>query len=324
MRNQLDKYVGIYQLLWYKTKLLSMPRFLIRRKASQKIPKWLSAPYTDRNILKASEYLGERGINKSVIVSLTSFPARINEVWQVIECMKRQSIKPDKIFLWLSRKQFPEQEIPVNLSALIDDTFEVVFVDDDYKSHKKYYYAFSQFPNDLIVLLDDDIYYPTNTIELFIREYLLKPNCIYVRYGCEMKFDKKGKLLPYNDWWHENTNRVESYSFFFGSGGGTMVCPSLLNEDVLNIKVAMDIAPSADDVWLNAMALLSHMLKIKIQFGIFLPVAIKNNEELYVSNVFDGQNDLQIKKVQDYCYNKYQVDVFSLGYLQSIDDKIKK
>ena len=53
------------------------------------------------------------GINKDtnrkekIIVSLTSFPGRINEVWICIESLMRQTFKPDAIELWLSLKQFP-------------------------------------------------------------------------------------------------------------------------------------------------------------------------------------------------------------------------
>ena len=61
------------------------------------------------------------GINKDtnrqdkIIVSLTSFPGRINEVWICVESLMRQTFKPDAIELWLSLRQFPDRVIPWNL-----------------------------------------------------------------------------------------------------------------------------------------------------------------------------------------------------------------
>ena len=44
--------------------------------------------------------------SQKVIVSLTSYPKRINTVWITIETLLRQSFKPDKIILWLATDQF--------------------------------------------------------------------------------------------------------------------------------------------------------------------------------------------------------------------------
>ena len=52
-----------------------------------------------------------------LIVSLTSFPARINTVHQVIESLLNQTKKADKIILWLAPEQFPngEKDLPEKL-----------------------------------------------------------------------------------------------------------------------------------------------------------------------------------------------------------------
>src|SRR5690554_2625875 len=46
------------------------------------------------------------------VVSLTSYPSRIEDVWISIECLLRQTFKPDKIILWLAQSEFPEKKIP--------------------------------------------------------------------------------------------------------------------------------------------------------------------------------------------------------------------
>ena len=55
-----------------------------------------------------------------VIISLTTYPGRINTVWLAIETLLRQSVKPDAIILWLSTDQFKSlSDIPHSLLVLL-------------------------------------------------------------------------------------------------------------------------------------------------------------------------------------------------------------
>ena len=68
-------------------------------------------------------------IENGVIISFTSFPARINDVWKVVESLKNQSILPAKIILWLSKEQFPDGSgIPASLKDREGDIFEIRIV----------------------------------------------------------------------------------------------------------------------------------------------------------------------------------------------------
>ena len=54
--------------------------------------------------------------NEEVILSLTSFPLRTGKLWMVLESLLRQTIKPSRIIVWLSKCQFPtEESVPVSL-----------------------------------------------------------------------------------------------------------------------------------------------------------------------------------------------------------------
>ena len=47
---------------------------------------------------------------QELIVSLTSYPARIDTVNQTIETLLNQSLCPDKVILWLAPEKFPNRE----------------------------------------------------------------------------------------------------------------------------------------------------------------------------------------------------------------------
>lgn len=289
--NMLDSFVRLYGLcrnygmpIW-----VMMPiRRLVRLLYSYLLPYYLEreVPYSNKTC--------------DVIVSFTSFPKRINNVWQVVECMKRQTIKPQKIILWLSRQQFPSlSDIPLSLSSRIDDCFEIRMVDEDYRSHKKYYYAAKEYPNKLLFLIDDDLYYPTNIIERSLECLNTHREYVICNYAFSIAYDDNGCRLPYKRW-KELFHDSEDESIFLGTGGGTLFCPNRLYKDLLNIDVAMSLTPIADDVWINAMIRLSNVPKVLLKHGLIVPIINKNNATLCSQNVGDNMNDKQIDNLESY------------------------
>lgn len=283
-------YGGLYNRRGIPSIILSPLRYLVRIIANWYIP----ISY------KRTEYLSYYHCGKRIIVSLTSFPARIDKVWITIESLKRQTVQADKIILWLSKEQFPgmDNDLPEMLVSRQDDCFEVRFVDDDIRSHKKYYYAFQNFKDDIVITVDDDIIYPTDAIEVLMEGHEKYPNSVICRYGLIMTYDEEDRLRPYNEWIEDY--ECYSESFFFGSGGGTLFQPKLLVDDVLNKDLFLRLTPIADDVWLNAVARVSGLDIKVVSKDLLLPILEKNNRRLTEENVYQNKNDIQINNVRDY------------------------
>lgn len=245
-----------------------------------------------------------------ILVSLTSFPARINNVWQVVECMFRQTYKPRKIILWLSKDQFPDfNSIPRTLLDRVGDLFEIRIVEGDIRSHKKYYYVSKENPDSLIFLIDDDIYYPSDILERTVNMYDKYPNSIICNYGYHIGYEIDGSLKPYKQWKHEE-NFSEESDLFFGSGGGTLFVPNTLYKDLTNIVVARDLCPIADDIWLNAMVRLANKSIVIVKNGNILPVFNSNNATLSSINVTQMKNDQQINSIEKH----YKMPVFTIKH----------
>lgn len=275
--------------------ILTPMRKIVRFGANRILPRYLSKPHKI-----------EGTIAPNVIVSFTSFPVRINNVWQVVECMMRQTLKPSKIILWLSKEQFPNAEgIPETLKGRVGDMFEIRLVDGDIRSHKKYYYVAAEFPNSLIFLADDDIYYPTTILERTVNAYNLHPDAIICNYGYHIGYTDDGKIKPYNSWKKE-FDYFEGNDLFFGSGGGTLICPASLHKELTNIQKAIELAPIADDIWLNAVVKLSGKKIVLLDNGMVLPVYNRKNEKLATANKSQSQNDVQLEAVTKYMLEHYR------------------
>lgn len=269
-------------------RLMSAMRYLIRRLANMHLTICLSKNVRIDNSRRL----------ENLIVSFTSFPPRIDKVWMVVECLKRQTVLPNKILLWLSKEQFPTNEsIPQSLWNRVDDLFEIRMVDGDLKSHKKYYYSVQQYPDKLILLIDDDIFYPATMIEEMMKAHSLYPDAIICRYGYQMTYSEDYVLKKYKEW-KVIPSSYKGRDFFFGSGGGTLIQPRKMYKDIAKKELFLKLTPTADDVWLNSMAHINKVEIIKLPMGLVCPILQKsNNKTLSSGNRDGGQNDIQISNV---------------------------
>lgn len=248
-----------------------------------------------------------------IIVSLTSFPARIGKVWLTIESLMRQKMKPDMIILWLSKEQFKDIEsLPKRLCDLRERGLIIKFKDDDIKSYKKYHYTIEEYPDATIILADDDFIYDTDLVSSLMQVHKEEPNVICARYGYRMKWDSNGQISSYLSWEMIKRATPASSKVFFGSGGGTLFTRTMMYTDLHNIKLARELCPTADDIYLNAMARLNST-KIRFVPGkyVLASLSIENNETLASTNIgTECQNDIQIKKLNNYYFSKVNKVVF--------------
>lgn len=248
----------------------------------------------------------------NIVVSFTTFPSRINSVWLVVECLLRQKIKPNKLILWLSIDQFPSKEyLPSQLLEYENKGLEIHLCEGDLKSHKKYYYALKEFPNNLLITIDDDFFYPSNLISDLLELHKKYPKAICCVRGHLMKVNKD-ILDPYNKWEYLNSGRGPSFDIFQTSGGGTLYPPSSLHPEVLNKEFFLEHCKTADDVWLNMMSQLNSTKIFKSDNHFEpIPILIKSDLKLSSINVTDSQNDVQIDIVRNFIVSKYNKDPFS-------------
>ncbi len=305
MMNIVNIVVELYGFLYKReripTKLLSPFRYVVRTVANILLPRILKISTS----VSKGKYGNE---DEKIIVSLTSFPGRINSVWLVIECMMRQTLLPNKIVLWLSKEQFESVDgLPESLRKRQNDVFEIRLVEKDYRSHKKYLYAFKEFSNDIVVTIDDDIFYPLTMIESLVKAHKSNPDAVICRHGSRITYDENGNILPYASW-KESCNYQKKD--FFGSGGGTLFIPSKLFKDTTNVDLAILLCPLADDVWLNAMARINKLPIIFITPHLILPIFTETKERLCSINCGENKNDVQIKNVIEYYEKVISVNPF--------------
>ena len=83
-----------------------------------------------------------------IVVSLTTYNKRIHSINKVIESINKQSVKPDVIVLYLYSKELESIKFEINKQ----DNLVVKFVDENLKGHKKYFYAFQEYKDDIVII----------------------------------------------------------------------------------------------------------------------------------------------------------------------------
>lgn len=248
-----------------------------------------------------------------VIISLTSFPARLNTLWLCVESLKRQSVLPEKIILYLSKDQISYEELPSTLTNEEDDLFEIRMVDDNLRSHKKYYYAMKDYPDKIIVTTDDDVIYPPFMLSTLLEAHSQFPEDVISNFTHVITHNN-GVVTPYIEWYDlpAKQNRIDTVPNQIQVGiGGVLYPPHSLYKDVFNVDLARELSFLADDLWLYAQTIIGghRVIKSRLNINTVIPISIKNDSTLTSENVLNNKNDVQFTNIRNYYLNKINIDI---------------
>lgn len=241
---------------------------------------------------------------RDITVSLTTFPGRINIVHIPINDIFNQTIKVNRVVLYLSLEQFPRgrEQIPDSLLSLEKKGLIVKFVNDDLRAHKKYFYAFSEYSNDLIITIDDDLRFDPYMIERLLLAHYQNPRSIIATRAHLITGNiKLQKLNKYSDWRKEYNGWINtpSHQLFATHGAGTLFPPHCLDLNKLcNKDDIKKFSLAADDIWLKVNEVLSNTTIVLAHPHKKLELIDGSQEEaLWKSNVVKNLNDDQLDKV---------------------------
>jgi len=287
---------------WAQMKMKSISSVLVSQIAYQ-------AEHLNNCVLNSNE-LGvssEKYCENEIIVSLTTYGSRLYDVYLAIESIMQQTVKPNKIVLWL-QDDLKNIDFPVTLRKQQKRGLEIRYC-KDIRSYKKLIPSLKSFPQDVIITVDDDYLYRFDLIENLINAYKKNPNYIYSARMHRIKLRNKTTFQKYKKWTWNYENFDASPLNFPTGAGGVLYPPHCLNEEVFNEKVFMDICKYADDIWFKAMALMNNTLSQKIfthnkKGEDHISIANSQDTELAHINVGQSMNDVQLKAVFDK-YNLY-------------------
>ena len=216
----------------------------------------------------------DKQYDRELIVSLTSYPARIDSALHATRSLLLQNLKPNRLILWLAESQFPnkEKDLPKELTDQCRYGLEIRWT-SDVRSYKKLIPALKEFPEAIILTTDDDVHYRSTMVRRLYKAYQKQPNCIGA-HNISMFMADNGELIGrvsatcpriLRDWNKKRTTirsilpYVRTPMFINEAVGcyGVLYPPHCLHPDVLNEELFMTLCGSNDDIWFWTMAILA-------------------------------------------------------------------
>lgn len=234
---------------------------------------------------------------EEIIISLTSFEPRLPHIARTLNTLLRQSVKPNRIIVWLSCDL---SSVPDEVIVYTKRGVEFRHVPLDLKGHKKYFYAMQEFPNSLIITVDDDIIYSCDLIASLLKTHKKYPKAIVGRRVHLISMDH-GKPAAYEHWQYEiQTLKRPSYMLFCTGSGGVLYPPGSLNESVLNSNAIQTLCLCGDDIWLKYMSLLNGTKTVWAENHCLPLIQAPNSQAVSLSteNVIGKRNDLYVNNME--------------------------
>lgn len=197
------------------------------------------------------------GLPAPLVVSLTSYPGRFATLGLTLQAILRQSVRPDRVILWLDDGH--EALLPADMRALAG--LEVLTC-PNWRSYKKIVPTLLAHPEAFVVTADDDVYYPADWLERLVAAAGQG-----ARVACHRAHRitlRDGLPAPYAQW-RRNVDAPESSPLTFLTGvSGVIYAPRVLHPDVTRSDLFLRLAPRSDDVWLYWMHRLNGVQAQKI------------------------------------------------------------
>ena len=122
--------------------------------------------------------------NTPIIVTLTTIPERIDRVYLAVETLLKQSIKPDRLILWVKKSDFSLEKLSNKnryTKKLIQQKLRGLQIEfcEDLFSYSKIIHTLKKYPDAIIVTADDDLYYKKHWLKELYESYLINSDYIH-------------------------------------------------------------------------------------------------------------------------------------------------
>ncbi len=225
--------------------------------------------------------------NPKIIASFTSIPKRIHSAAKVAAALLAQNFKPDMLVLWLSSEEFAggESSLPGELLRLRKYGLDIRWC-PNFLSYKKLVPSLLEFPDDIIITFDDDIYYAPDVVENLYNSFKKYPDAIhcYRTHRISVGPSNSTPMMPCPI---QMSRKFEKPSFLniIMSGSGTLFPPHSLHPDAVNEKIFMKQLPTQDEAFFWAMAVRNNTRVVNVKNFDFNFTSLKGTQKYALKNI---------------------------------------
>lgn len=229
-----------------------------------------------------------RGVNDEtsrevpIIISISSLRENFSILPIIIYSLLNQSLKPDKIILWLDEEYQDMANIPYEITQFAKNGLEFRFK-KNLGDYTKTIYAMEEFYNSIIVTASDKIYYPANWLKNLYLSYISHPNDIHVHGAFNAKINKSFK------YWDKVKKEAADFLFLPLSDMGILYPPKCFGKEAFRRELFLKKHIINDNLWFWVMSILAkrktRLIKNPSKFFIkFTPILYKNKSNIEITD----------------------------------------
>lgn len=190
-----------------------------------------------------------------LIVSMTSYPARIEGVARVFHSILTQRVSQQlyHLVLVLAIPEFPNKlaDLPKSLQLMAArGLIEIIWHPTNIKSHKKLIPTLLKYPDNPILVIDDDVLRPNGWLQCFINDHAAHPTDIITGMVAQYLDNGKFKMYPNREYGNTNYGTIVKNGRPANGRGGTLYPPhTFTDERFFDEALFMSLTPNSDESW---------------------------------------------------------------------------
>lgn len=228
---------------------------------------WYKEYFDDQDITTLSSGVTDKKRGTEIIVTLTSYPARIETTWMAIESLLRQSMKPDRVVLNLFEGEFPDHQLPESLQLQLTRGLEINWCPENHKVFLKAIPTIRKYPHADIVTIDDDEIYYKDLIKDLYAGHQEHPNAVIAR-AVRIVPNKDGIVPPASMWsfsaYDAKEKALGPASNLVPEGYQGVYYPAGIFQKGLDDLRYKELCPNEDDAWMYTLAIMNDKKIFKV------------------------------------------------------------
>ena len=211
-------------------------------------------------------------VNETVIISLTTNPKNINNAENVIDSILKQNVDNlfYKIILILSKHDFKtKNNLPNKLLSLEKKTnLRIILIDNIINSQTRLIIAIKEYPNNPILIINDNIKFPCGWLEMFINDHQKYPNDA-ISASIQYFFGKNLTITTFSEGYKSEklgifnhvTNMIFNFALINSNLGGTLYPKNFFkNEKFFDNELFLKITEDSDEFWQSCFIMIDNKI----------------------------------------------------------------
>lgn len=137
-------------------------------------------------------------MDKKVIVSMTTIPVRKVRLIENLPSLLGQSYYFDKLVINVDDNLSEDDYKFYHTLTEIDSRIEINKSESKWRSCNKLLPTIKMYPEDIIITVDDDIYYPVHCVKYLVEQYMITPDCVIAHEVNPIEIDENGFITYKN------------------------------------------------------------------------------------------------------------------------------